>query len=78
MTDLPDVERRIGNLEGKMDLMIAGLDRLDSRFISFESGRLSTLEVKFATLTGKLTVIIALVSGATSFAFLLLEKFLIK
>jgi hypothetical protein len=40
----------IGRLEGKMDLLITMVDKLSDAFHTLESGRLSELEVKFATM----------------------------
>ncbi len=70
--------RAIGRLEGKVDLVVSMVAELRNSFEKMEQGRLSTLEVKVANLIGRLTVIIALVSGGTSFAFLLLEKYLTR
>lgn len=42
--------RAIGKLEGKMDLMVNSVSNLASSFESLEKGRLSRLEIGFATL----------------------------
>lgn len=43
-----NLERSIGKLEGKMDAMIATMERLASSFDNLEKGRLSTLEINVA------------------------------
>lgn len=75
---MDSVERSIGRLEGKVDLVITTMDKLKDAFETLESGRLSTLEKDFANLTGKITIIMVGVSAGTSFALFLVEKFLLK
>lgn len=48
--DQNEIILKIGSMEGKLDLAINMLARLDSSFHALESGRLSKLEVDFATL----------------------------
>jgi hypothetical protein len=43
--------RALGNLEGKMDSMIITMERMANAFDSLEKGRLSRLEVLYATLS---------------------------
>ena len=48
-------ERALGRLEGKMDSMVASVNALAASFESLEKGRLSRLEIAFATLKGETT-----------------------
>ena len=50
-----DVSRSIGRLEGKMDSLIVAVGSLQGAFDTMEKGRLSVLEVKFATLHTEVT-----------------------
>lgn len=44
------IERSIGKLEGKMDMMVSSMNALSASFDSLEKGRLSRLEINFAEL----------------------------
>lgn len=44
------VERSLGRVEGKLDSLIVAVGSLQGAFDALEKGRLSVLEVKFATL----------------------------
>ncbi len=51
MTNEPNgIERSIGRIEGKLDLMINTITDLKTSFDSLEKGRLTRLEVAFNTL----------------------------
>lgn len=69
------IERSIGRLEGKIDLVIGDVSELKVAFNTLEAGRLSRLERDFANFTGKMTIVAALASVGVSFAFWLLNKF---
>ena len=68
------VERSIGRLEGKIDLVIQEVSGLKVSFNTLEEGRVSTLERNFANLTGKLSMIAAGVSVAISVLFIFLQN----
>lgn len=42
--------RALGSLEGKMDMIVTSMNALAASFESLEKGRLSRLEIAFATL----------------------------
>ena len=48
--EINTLERSIGRLEGKVDLVVATITQLSSDFTTMERGRLSVLEVKVNTL----------------------------
>lgn len=64
------VERSIGRLEGKLDLVIDTMTELKAQFISLEAGRLSKLE---STVAG-LVVKVGLVAAAIPIAIELLTR----
>lgn len=47
----PDMQRALGRVEGKLDSTISMLADLKAGFDQLEKGRLSRLEVQFATLS---------------------------
>lgn len=51
-----DFERSLGRVEGKLDSVISVVTDLKSSFDSLEKGRLSRLEVAFATLHTEVSV----------------------
>ena len=51
--NLLDVERSIGRLEGKLDTVVTIVTDLKAQFDVLEKGRLSGLEVSFATLNAE-------------------------
>ena len=50
MAEETNMERSIGRLEGKLDLVVTSITGLQSAFDTMEKGRLSRLEVSFNTL----------------------------
>ena len=50
MPEENNLERAIGKLEGKMDMLVASMDGMAQAFNNLEKGRLSTLEINFAKL----------------------------
>lgn len=46
----PNIERSLGRVEGKLDLLVKSVSDLSSAFQNLEAGRLSRLEVKVNTL----------------------------
>lgn len=58
----PSLERALGSLEGKMDMMVSAMNGLAASFDSLEKGRLSRLEIAFATLKAETTTEAALQS----------------
>lgn len=48
-----DFSRALGRLEGKMDSVVAAVTAISASFESLEKGRLSRLEIAFATLKGE-------------------------
>lgn len=64
--NLNELQRSIGRLEGKMDMLVSGMQEMASSFSSLEKGRLSKLEIAFANLIGKLTIIAVVVSALMS------------
>lgn len=75
MANKDNVERSIGRLEGKVDLVLGQVSQLKTSFELLEAGRLSKLERDFANFTGRMTIIAAIASVAISFAFWLLNRF---
>ena len=71
-------ERSLGRLEGKLDLIIKDVSELNASFHELEQGRLSRLEIQFSNLTGKLTIVAAVVSIGISALFFILQYFVIK
>lgn len=71
------VERSIGRLEGKIDLIVNQVSGLRAEFMTLEAGRLSKLERDFANLIGRLTAIMAGVSIAVSLGVFLLQKYVL-
>ena len=51
MENMEQLQRSLGQLEGKMDSMISTMERMANSFDSLEKGRLSRLEVLYATLS---------------------------
>ena len=51
-----DLERAIGRVEGKLDLVVTSISELKNAFDTMEKGRLSRLEVLFATLETQISV----------------------
>lgn len=49
-----ELQRSIGKLEGKMDLMVSSMQELTAAFANLEKGRLSTLEINFAKMQTEL------------------------
>jgi len=47
-TEPNNLERAIGKLEGKMDMLISSMEGMAQSFANLEKGRLSTLEINFA------------------------------
>ena len=50
-----NLERAIGKLEGKMDMLISSMDSMSQAFANLEKGRLSTLEINFAKMQTELS-----------------------
>ncbi len=51
-----NLERSIGKIEGKLDAVVAAVHEMKSSFDSLENGRLSRLEIAFATLQAETTM----------------------
>ena len=68
------IERSIGRLEGEIKQLISEVSELKMAFTNLELGRLSTLEKDFANLTGKLSIIAAVVSVVISSVFVFIQS----
>lgn len=66
----------IGELKGEMKNLVAEMSAMRTSFDNLEKGRLSRLEIQFANLIGKLTVISVAVSGLISFGSILVQKYI--
>lgn len=73
--DNNNLERALGRVEGKMDLMVTSVNNLAASFESLEKGRLSNLEIKFANLQGRITIIAGVISLAVSIAFFMVQHY---
>ena len=72
------LERSLGRVEGKLDLLVSSVSDLSGAFKTLEAGRLSALETKVAGLTVRVALISASVPVVISIAFFLAEKYLLK
>ncbi len=72
------LERSIGRLEGKVDLMLKETTSLRADFQSLEQGRLSRLEVKVEGLVIKMTIIVSIISAVVSLLLSFGERYFFK
>jgi len=66
----------IGELKGEMKNVVLELSAMRNAFDNLEKGRLSRLEIQFANLIGKLTMIAVGVSLVVSIGSIFLQKYL--
>mgnify|MGYP001597478678 FL=1 len=69
---------KLGEISGKLDLVIGDVAEIKVAFNSLEAGRLSRLERDFANLSGRISIIAALASLAGSVMVSLLINFTSK
>ena len=68
----------IGELKGEMKNVVSELSAMRNAFDNLEKGRLSRLEIQFANLIGKLTIIAVVVSVVISFGSVILQKYFLN
>ncbi len=76
--DEVNVERALGRVEGKIDLVVKDTSELKTAFATLEAGRLSRLETIVAGLVAKVSIIAAAVPIAVTIVWGLIQHFLLK
>lgn len=76
--DEQNINRSIGRLEGKVDLVIGQMTKLEGAFSTLESGRLSRLETEVAGLIVKMSLIAAGIPIIVSLVIYLAQHYLFK
>lgn len=70
-----NIDRSIGRLEGKMDLVLDSVTKLQGAFETLEAGRLSKVEQQVAGLIVRVSLLAAGIPVVIQFAILLVQHY---